>query len=704
MSRILTTQDQRLSRQHVLNLKIKLDVYDNDENYLDSIECGIVSGTCNIDSTAAVRRTMSFVLVPHKKVNTLIEEDSLIWINRYIVMYIGIEDMRTHEYVWYRQGNYMIQTYDSTYDATTNQLTINCSDWMSRLDGTRNGQLGAQITSFPAYKEYVKDVDDIVVLDNVSYNENTYRGTANEKYSYKTGNYIVFKATNTNSGNDKIQVNNLGTLSIIDHATGQRVKQGAIQRDYYYSVSITNSTMATLTTVVPVDSLVEGTPLSHFIIRDGVITALTRLGGIKDYNVDDIGEYYAMPDYNDEFEQYRIENPLWNNIPYDIEFSTGDNVLSILTTFRDLYPNYEMFFDEYGTFVMRMIPSTLDDVIYLDNDYLQSILISENFSIDVTTIKNVTEVWGANLETDFTAESCQLSDETYTINVKEYGEKYCNGDKIAIAFDKTNPEPVNVRIHTTYTEPTADGKKTEEKEAILDAIPLIDQMTDLPIDEGVIEAGLTYVCKVTSKVKNGKPTFCLYLLSQYQPQAMNILTDGTVSEEQYTCSNGTIVNKYSMEYFQDFYNCRTVSMSVDVFSPFTIQKLGVVLGVYSGDQFDNIESDQRALARAEYENWKTTVLNDSITLTTKICPWIDVNKKVEYKRSDTDEPEQYLIQSVSHDIAGGTSSIVLSRFRSLYADETSYGVGHTYAQLAKKKHKTLAKYKYKNLARKTTER
>ena len=151
--------------QHVLNIRIKLDVYDKDENYIDTIICGLVSGSCNIDANSDIRRTATFVLIPLKKVNTLIEEDSLIWINRNIILSIGIQRHRDEEYTYYQQGKYLIQTYNSTYDATTNQLTLNCADWTCKLDGTKNGQLGALVTSFPAYKEYYEGAEDNYLFD-----------------------------------------------------------------------------------------------------------------------------------------------------------------------------------------------------------------------------------------------------------------------------------------------------------------------------------------------------------------------------------------------------------------------------------------------------------------------------------------------------------------------------------------------------------
>ena len=693
MSYIIQESDKRLIKQNVLNLRVRIDVYDKDSVYIDTLECGLVSGTCNIDAASDIRRTASFVLIPMKKVNTLIEEDSMIWINRNIVLSIGVQRHRDGEYIWYQQGWYVIQTYNSTYDATNNQLTINCCDWTAKLDGTKNGQLGALITEFPAYKEYYEGAEDNHLFETVTYSNNIYSVTLEDYSRYKSGDYMLLKIPTDNAGNARFQVNSLPALQITDLTTGQRISAGAMKAGYYYTLLITSVNTAALTNQIPLEDVYDGVPLNYYIIRDGVITALERLGDIHSYNIDDIGEYQAMPQYNSDYLAYREENPLWNNIPYDLEFTVGDNVLSILNSFRDLYPNYEMFFDTDNTYVARMIPSADADDPWITNDFLQEILISENFSIDTTTVRNVTEVFGASLDTDYTASSCSLSGTTYTIEVDEYGGQYYTGDLIAIAFDATNPADASIQIHTTYTDPDS-GEVT----VTLEPLTLLDQMTDKALASGVIEAGALYVCKVKTRIENGYPVKHFYFLSQYQPQAINVLTDGTVSDEDYECADGRIVKKYSLDYFKDFYNCRVISFTIDTSSAFTIQKLGVLLNVFSGGEFENIESDQRALARAEWENWKTARLTDSITITTKICPFLDVNKKVSFKRSDKELPEDYIIQSVAHDTAGGTSSITMYRFRSLYKEQID---AQTYDDLTDRTHNSLTGFTYAEIGGQT---
>lgn len=695
MSYFIQESDKSLLLQRVLDLRIRIDVYDDKDIYVDSIVCGLVSGGCNVDAASDIRRTATYTLIPNQKINTLIEENSLIWLNRRIFLYIGIKNLRTQEYVWYKQGKYVIQTYDSNYDATTNELAINCVDQMAELDGTKNGQLGALITSFPAYKEYLGGAETNYLVENATLNVSTYQCNIEGMNTYKAGTYLVVKIPQDNPTAPYLKVNDLSSLPILTTVSGQALAAGKLKAGYYYSFLISSNNTVVLANPIPMETVADGTPLNYYIIRDAVITALSRLGNIKDYNIDDIGEYQAMPLYNSDYLQYRKENPLWNNIPYDLEFSVGDNVLSILTTLRDLYPNYEMFFDENGTFVAQMIPSAKDDDIYINDEYLQNILISENYSIDTSLVKNVTEVWGESLDTDFTSKSCELSDNVYTIDVDEYGEKYQPGDKIAITFPETNPSNPQVKLHTLYTYLAEGGNKTEKKEATLDAVPLLDQMTDKPLAAGTIQAGGTYVCKLKMKIENDKPVLYFYFLSQYQPHAINILTDGSFSDEEYTCADGSVVKKYTKEYFKDFYNCRIVSFTVDRNSPFTIQKLGVILNVFSGGEFDNIESDERALARAEYENWKSARLTDSISITTKICPWLDVNKKVSFRRSDKKYPEEYLIQSISHDTSGGTSTITMSKFRPLYQENAENMYSHN--GIGESTHDVLHRYTHNNL-------
>ncbi len=574
----VTNDDLRITLQKNISIKVQIDVYDDSTNKLIDSVLGKISGSSNINAESDIRRTFNVDIIPDKKLHTTVSQNGLIWMNRMAKLKIGIYDRRIKNYRWYKQGDYYFMDTSATYDITNNQLTLNCSDKMCKLDGTKNGQLGALTTVFPAYKE----------------NEET------------------------------------------------------------------------------------GEVLEYYYIRNAVITVLRQLAKITDYNVDDIGEYKAMPDYNEDYEKYREENPLWNTIPYDQEFSCGCSILSILTTFRDLYPNYEMFFDESGAFVCQMIPSCYKDDIIFPNSYLQKILISENTSVDLSSVRNMCEVWGQTIDTDFYTEDCTLSGNCYVCNVDSYNEKYFNGDLIAIKIPVTNPDNCTLNIN-------GFGK-----------LEVCDETVDGRITKGQLEANTVYVFKIKKKYENKQDVTKAYMLGHWQAHGMNVLVDGTTSEETHTTIDGKIVKRYSKEYFQDVYNCESVEFTTIPNSPFTVQKLGEILDVKTGGEYENITSDSLALARAEYENWKNCRLTDSITITTKLCPFADVNIKVSYKRSDANKVGQYIVKSISHDWSGGTTTWGLIKFYPLYSDLLKEQ--GTHKALSEYSHQYLSGYTHEQLS------
>ena len=67
MSYQITNADLYLTKQHVLNLRFKLEMYDKDDNYITTINCGLVSGNNNNTAESAIRRTASLSLIPDRK-------------------------------------------------------------------------------------------------------------------------------------------------------------------------------------------------------------------------------------------------------------------------------------------------------------------------------------------------------------------------------------------------------------------------------------------------------------------------------------------------------------------------------------------------------------------------------------------------------------------------------------------------------------
>lgn len=550
MKDILTQDDLMLPLQNSQSLVIRVEVLDSKTQSKIGIITGIVSGSVSINGESDIRHTCNLSIQPTILENIKLEEGNLVWLDKDIRLSIGMWNWRLNDYIWYSFGNYVYTDTSSTYDQTTNQLTVNCSDYMAKLDGTKNGQLGALVISYPAYEE----------------NPET------------------------------------------------------------------------------------GEPITYNIIRNAIIETLEKLCRITNYRIDDIGEYKAMPEYNDDWEKYREENVnIWNTIPYDQEFSCGCTVLSILTTFRDLYPNYEMYFDmDTNTFICQLKPMCYEDDIFIDDKYIQKVFISENSSTDMTTVKNVCEVWGQSFENDYYSEEVTYANNVYSCFINGYEEKYYNGDIIGLKIPEVNALGAQININNFGT------------------IGIYDESNEIAVSAGKMKADTVYTFKIKKKRIDGNDQIRAYLLGEWQAHAINVLTDGTASNQKVTDSEGVEFVLYSKEYFKHFYNCERVDFQIVPDSPFTVQKLGEILDVKTGGEFENITSDDLAADRAKWENWKNCRLTDNITITTKILPWLYVNKKVSYKSHSSGELHQYIITSISHDLSNNTSSITMYRFYPYY--------------------------------------
>lgn len=137
----ITQSQYNTTKQSIRNLHIKLNILNFNFKTIDSIEGNCTAGTIQINANSDIRRTCSLSFV--------VTDDSLemkdggeIFLDKYIQVYIGIEDTRTGKIAWNNMGIYLINqpTYD--YDAITHTLSFQGVDLMAKLTGIRNGYIG----------------------------------------------------------------------------------------------------------------------------------------------------------------------------------------------------------------------------------------------------------------------------------------------------------------------------------------------------------------------------------------------------------------------------------------------------------------------------------------------------------------------------------------------------------------------------------
>lgn len=68
----------------------------------------------------------------------------------------------------------------------------------------------------------------------------------------------------------------------------------------------------------------------------------------------------------------------------------------------------------------------------------------------------------------------------------------------------------------------------------------------------------------------------------------------------------------------------------------------------------------------DVSNRSTTTMYDTVTITTLLLPWLDVNVKLDYKKQQEKTTYSYVVKSKSDNFADGTSTITMYRFLQLY--------------------------------------
>lgn len=149
-----------------------------------------------------------------------------------------------------------------------------------------------------------------------------------------------------------------------------------------------NGQLPAVATVVPVDSSVA----------DVVKQIITQLAGFTRYVIQDVGY----------------------TVPYDIKKDMGATIYELLVEIRDLYANWEMFFDIDGVFHWQEIPSGETEPVILDFDQLtQPLIINESIDVDFENVKNNVIIWGRLLEDGTQVKAIatdEIPDSPYNIN------------------------------------------------------------------------------------------------------------------------------------------------------------------------------------------------------------------------------------------------------------------------------------------------
>jgi hypothetical protein len=117
----VTQQDISVLGQPSKKLYVKLELLNTDFLPIDTLDGEILSGNISIDANTDIRRTANLKFIVNKKY--IVNENSRIWFNKYVKIYLGIETLRGHEILYYPKGIYVFKEDNYQYDTSNNMMT-----------------------------------------------------------------------------------------------------------------------------------------------------------------------------------------------------------------------------------------------------------------------------------------------------------------------------------------------------------------------------------------------------------------------------------------------------------------------------------------------------------------------------------------------------------------------------------------------------
>lgn len=153
------------------DISVRILVLDYEFTITDEISGVAENISFSNDSTSDVRRTASLTITldsGYTSTGVLNEiyfsAGNSYWFDKYLNIAVGIKNEATDGEVEYvTQGTYLINEPSISYDATTNALSFQAVDLMSKLTGMRNGNLQGLQYQIPADSEIVDVMRDTLI-------------------------------------------------------------------------------------------------------------------------------------------------------------------------------------------------------------------------------------------------------------------------------------------------------------------------------------------------------------------------------------------------------------------------------------------------------------------------------------------------------------------------------------------------------------
>lgn len=661
-------EDYNVLKQQYIKKYIRLELLDFQYNIVDELSGNMIKCSINVDSNSDLRRSCDLGFVVTTSTFD-IKAGSKLWLDKFVRPYVGYENMRTGEIQWYNQGIYLVNNPQWSYNASTNEISMQALDLMSKLTGLRNGNLEGIPTKI-AKDENVREA----IIKTIELGGFT-------KY--------ICEECKTNDGTIvpvpyDIEIDVGGT--IYDILTGLR----DIMPNYqiYFDINgVFHYEPIPLAYDDPV--LIDDDLFNNVLISESINTDFES---VKNY-VEVLGHTWDV-DYYSPSESTTVSDgtitPTFADLktledgtavgitlPVDVNSTSGINIDFLGTNkIVDIDSQNVQSLSKDTEWIFQFVPGPKLPRGYTELEYIQSsgtqyidtgFKPSGNSGIvvdyqQVGTISWQDPLFGARQSSSNTAFSMWLSS---NVTYPQYGNVSYDAKPISINN--------NTRLIYKLDKGIAScGDKTVSFSQLSFTssynLVLFSVNTGGTVDTRRI-SGKLYSCKIYDNdqiVRNFIPC--------KNPSGVVGLYD--IVGNQFYQNNGTGSFTAGPEIpstedkggpfwrFMGHQQAQAISYDDNPASPFYVgdpigsSSVGRIRIVLYGGEYDNIYSDDLAQQRADFEIYQRSRLNDSISMETIPIPWMDANIVISHRFGQKQEPSKYIVKSFSVDYAtGGTMTI-----------------------------------------------
>ena len=641
-------EDYNVLKQQYIKKYIRLELLDFQYNIVDELSGNMTKCSINVDSNSDLRRSCDLGFVVTTSTFD-IKAGSKLWLDKFVRPYVGYENMRTGEIQWYNQGIYLVNNPQWSYNASTNEISMQALDLMSKLTGLRNGNLEGIPTKIAKDENVREAIIKTIELGG-------FTKYICEECKTKDGTIVPVPYD--------IEIDVGGT--VYDILTGLR----DIMPNYqiYFDINgVFHYEPIPLAYDDPV--LIDDDLFNNVLISENINTDFES---VKNY-VEVLGhtwdvDYYSPSDkttvsggtitptfadlkelQNDTAVGITLPSDITNVNKVTIDFLGNNDVVDIDNEpVKSLSKDTEWIFQcvagEKGK-----LPST-----YRKLEYIQS---SGKQYIDTGVIvKDITEI-----KVDFQAVTILSGENQYASSWVDYSNHIQIGISGNTFIDSGG---------VTYSQTSSVTARTQAVGVPVGTVNLHLYLFAQSESTGALHysSGRIFSCQITTAdglvrnfipCKNPDGVIGMYDIVNdkfYQSSSSDTFIAGT--------DLGPGDGALPFWRFMGHQQAQATSYDNNPSSPFYVgdpigsSSVGRIRIVLYGGEYDNIYSDDLAQQRADFEIYQRSRLNDSISMETIPIPWMDANIVISHRFGQKQEPSKYIVKSFSVDYAtGGTMTI-----------------------------------------------